>query len=506
MEYNTILNELNFPFFQFQKKSISSMIDKEKNEFITIGNEIIRSNVFFNTDVSGRSVSMTGLLCIDKKQNTIFDWNKNDKMYEIKNIKCANTIYIESKKNMFKLGSNLILTNNCHFQHWEKILKQTSLSYVCVYSKATVNMIKSFDQYDVVIVSEKHFNYVAKHTSEHIWKRVIIDKPMVMKNLHLLQNVQYRVLWFLSRFPTELYLKYRLKTNQNFINKILHQPSASSYWHGVQQFQNFIQYINISSFQPVNIPKKRMVFHYCRINDVQSNIKFISKMLIGLPNSVLHHGNKLVNSIEEYKQKYDTGTRKDIDITTCSICQQEPKNPVIEPSCHSVFCTECLLTWMNTKMNCPLCRKNIKIHDLVYISKDFEQNEHYQGTFVKTQTEKILQIVREKKKTIIFSKRGVCNDLSHALSSNNLSFYKITDNTSRTQLNKYLTNFNDEKQSTLLFNDNYHKVRMNLECVTDVLFYGDTTTVINQHLLHFAIPFHKKKETNIHYFLNHEDE
>jgi hypothetical protein len=58
----------------------------------------------------------------------------------------------------------------------------------------------------------------------------------------------------------------------------------------------------------------------------------------------------------------------------CNICHEELKDPVLEFNCQNLFCGECLLTWLQNKNSCPLCRITIDTKDLVYINNNEREN------------------------------------------------------------------------------------------------------------------------------------
>jgi SUMO ligase MMS21 Smc5/6 complex component len=45
-------------------------------------------------------------------------------------------------------------------------------------------------------------------------------------------------------------------------------------------------------------------------------------------------------------------------IINCSICLFKPKNPILLTCCEHVFCKECINTWRNSKLTCPLCKSS----------------------------------------------------------------------------------------------------------------------------------------------------
>ncbi len=60
----------------------------------------------------------------------------------------------------------------------------------------------------------------------------------------------------------------------------------------------------------------------------------------------------------------------------CNICFDKIQNPVMELSCHNIFCTKCLLTWLSNKQTCPLCRVNVDISKLIYITGNTPSNKN----------------------------------------------------------------------------------------------------------------------------------
>ena len=62
----------------------------------------------------------------------------------------------------------------------------------------------------------------------------------------------------------------------------------------------------------------------------------------------------------------------------CSICLENIDNELILPCNHS-FCKVCILTWLNDKCNCPLCRAEVIAEDIL-INNDLMTDEKWERT------------------------------------------------------------------------------------------------------------------------------
>ena len=53
-------------------------------------------------------------------------------------------------------------------------------------------------------------------------------------------------------------------------------------------------------------------------------------------------------------------SQDNIDSYQCSICLRERRNTVFLPCKHAQFCKDCSSKWLETKKNCPICRKKVE--------------------------------------------------------------------------------------------------------------------------------------------------
>ena len=70
-----------------------------------------------------------------------------------------------------------------------------------------------------------------------------------------------------------------------------------------------------------------------------------------------------VSLVQHCTSKYDSARQAQYRDTTCSICMSDFLNNetiLTFPTCHHIFHSPCILEWLNTRSNCPMCRQGIR--------------------------------------------------------------------------------------------------------------------------------------------------
>tara|TARA_B110000211_G_C14030095_1_gene531723 strand:- start:718 stop:1536 length:819 start_codon:yes stop_codon:yes gene_type:complete len=188
----------------------------------------------------------------------------------------------------------------------------------------------------------------------------------------------------------------------------------------------------------------------------------------------------------------------------CSICLSKITEPILEQNCHNIFCAKCIFTWLTKKNNCPLCRKNISIKELVYIHKKNISNSNIiiKKDKCKTKAEMILEIINNNKKGsfIIFSNFNESfSTIRKILVENNINYSEIKGN----DKNRYsiIKNFKQRKNKILFLNSNYNGAGINLQECTDIILYHKMNKNTTEQILGRANRIGRLNELNVHNLL-----
>jgi hypothetical protein len=109
----------------------------------------------------------------------------------------------------------------------------------------------------------------------------------------------------------------------------------------------------------------------------------------------IYYENNAINVLENIFTKQSSLLKEIMDIkerimnaTTCPITHSDIESPIITSCCHNSFETSFLIPWIGLYNNCPLCRKNIGLQDLVFC------NTFVTPTY-KTRFEYLIDIIAE---------------------------------------------------------------------------------------------------------------
>ena len=179
---------------------------------------------------------------------------------------------------------------------------------------------------------------------------------------------------------------------------------------------------------------------------------------------------RIRGQISELDQRY-----KEILSGNCNICLESIADPVMEPGCQNVFCGKCLLTWLETKNTCPLCRKNVKQQHLIYIGdsdKDTKNVQEEQRPLTKVET--IIQLLKESpdKQFIVYSAWDqTFVPIRNILSKNCIDFIELKGsvNCRKNNIDKYKSG----NIRVIFLNSKFNGTGINLQETAGIIVYHD---------------------------------
>jgi len=536
---------LNINLFPHQLASIFQMEKMEANNIIEKDTYIKESKIGINADITGfgKTLSMIGLICRDKM------------IWDLDTPYIFQTVHTEAKgriKNYFisrydKLPCTLILVSQSIVSQWVNDLKKTNLKYYCFVNRSDIDNIELsyLENIDVIIVTSRMYNKLVSIFPNYCWKRFIFDEPGHIK-VASMKEIHAGFYWFVTATPSTISSMHR-----NCKNSFMKDIVGSSYYNDIDTHIDDITIKNDPDFvkQSFKMPSTRYHYYEC----YQPILKVISEFINPTILTMIKAGNiegalsalggrkssniveiikskkleeiERINSkikiyeirndipkIQEWEQKKDKVEEnlKIIDSkfneilkNPCNICLEELKSPILEPNCQNIFCGSCLLTWINLKNSCPLCRKEINLSELIYIDekKIGEKKENLILPPRKlTKEEMIVKIVKEKKdgSFIIFSEYDSSfSPITHILKETNIKFVQIRG--SIKTRDKNIQMFRDNKVPVIFINSKHNCCGVNLQGASDIIMYHDMNTITTNQIIGRANRIGRKIPLDVHY-------
>ena len=193
--------------------------------------------------------------------------------------------------------------------------------------------------------------------------------------------------------------------------------------------------------------------------------------------------------------------------------------------CQNMFCADCLTSWMQNKLSCPLCRKSIEFKDLIFIKIDEKSSSSEEKIHVsdyskieivfeddieeedltipveekfiqtdKTKSNVIIDIIKncwnknkendEKLgKFLIFSMKDVSFNLTKPLLHENNIYYKEIKGTKNTRENTLTEYQSTNRLNVIMLNAIYNGAGLNLEMTTDIILYDEMPPYIESQII-----------------------
>ena len=539
-------DNLGVNLFVHQLASVHAMEKIERDRFVfDVNNNKIYTDISFNADITGygKTISMVTLVLRDKME---WDTKKDYEFEMIDSHACHHVKTVKTLK-IPKNNTTLILCSTSIAHQWLDEFSKTDLSVTKVTTRNS-SLYVHIDDYDVVIVTPTYFNFFVDRYHNTAWKRFIYDEPSTIR-VPSMRPIHTGFTWLVSATPDDIYTRHRSCTRSYFSNMIRDRPFFNIIrpYITVKNDDNFVR-------QSFLMPPTRYISHNCQdtiyravhgiVNDR------ISKMIeaghiLGAVQALggkktdniveLVKKNKLIE-LEEIQSKIKIWTLrndeeklkewnekeksvlvqiKDLEarfnqILTqdCSICYDKINKPIMEPPCQNIFCGCCLLTWLQDKGNCPLCRRIVKKEELVYIHE--KEEEKYQEVkkdeeedVVKSKEDTIIDIIKEKEdgRFIIFSQWDDSFDkIRLALKTSGIDFVEIKGSIQARE--NRLDEFRSGKVKVAFLNSRTDSSGINMQQTTDIILYHTMDELTRQQIIGRANRIGRKEPLFIHTLLS----
>lgn len=537
--------DLKVALYPHQLKSVWVMEDHEENRSQVYKMDIYETDIGFLSDAVGygKTLSMVSLVLRDRMV-----WDMSSK-YTKKKVKSYgnNCVVRRCGELLEKINCTLILVNKSLVDQWKSELDHTPLKVKYLTSAKNISFFTPCE-YDVVVVTQTTYNALLSKFVNCCWKRFIYDEPGSLK-VSSMRNVYAGFHWFVTSTPksiVSLHRSCRSSWMYNFINK--DEYNLFSKYLPLITVKNTTDYLEKSWIMP------KTTHHYwdCYQNMYKNVMGFVNPTvlrMIGAGNiegAIRHLGGsktshvvdlvrrKKMEELEEIlskikiynlrcdekkikkwtveKEKVDSqlieidNRFREILTSDCSICYETISKPVMDPSCHNIFCGECILKWCSCNDTCPLCRSTIDPSKLVYIETSIagvKKNSDSDGD-EKERLDKcsvIKKLFRKNKnsKFLIFSEWDkTFSVIKRAIGDVKIATLKGTSN----QMTETLNDFRNGDCNILFLNSHKDGSGLNLPEVTDIIIYHKMDTYTQSQIIGRATRIGRSIPLNVHHLIS----
>ena len=533
-------DNLKVQLYPHQLASIHSMEEFENNNIIYKDNYTIDTQIGVNADISGfgKTLAMIGLIVRDK-----MEWNLDtpfvfEKTEIIANNRIKNTYITRFEK----LPTTLILVTPNIIGQWVKELNYTSLKYETITKKKDIDTIK-VENFDVILTVPNVYNMLIGTYKEYAWKRFIFDEPGHSK-VPGMKGIFAKFYWLVSATPNAISTLHR-KCEGSFMKGLLNNKWASF----ESQFSDIIiknnpEFIKSSftiprtfhfyyeCYQPIYNALKHFVspkiktmieagniagaitslggeitdniFDIIKLKRDEELLEIEAKIQIYTLRNDQEHIEEWVNKKMQIMKVIDDIESKFTNMLNepCSICLDTLQKPILEPNCQNIFCGTCILTWIENKRTCPLCRNIVDTSKLIYIQDKNIAKTNQKSEIILPKPQKIIDIIKKNKngKYLIFSEEQESFTLiSKILIENDILFVEIKGHIST--IEKNLDYFKTGKIQVLFLNSNTNAAGINLQETTDIILYHKMPINNENQIIGRANRIGREIDLNVHHLV-----
>jgi len=388
------------------------------------------------------------------------------------------------------LKVTMIICSEYHVSQWIKEIKQTSLSYL-VWTQPKRRRSRSqqstrrytqeeLESYSILLCTPSQFGNWLKEYSHFCILRFIYEEPMDSP-IRSLENVSYRFLWIVTTRPYHL---------------LLHGPRSflSSLLHSIHSFEMFQQLIITNTTDEINqsyslFPiEKYSYYHYPNIL-----IHHYLQKHSNLSNAVFRY----FNSIMDYQRHHHS---REINIEQeCLVCLESsspPSSRILLSCCHSFYCLNCILQWLQVQTTCPQCRKSVLTHELNKIT-----------SICNEETPPMRQMIIHKDDIIFSLLHTLKNEkwlIVLSLPQDQSFLHKLNEQTPKKYpykvIIRHLTPSMITHSAILILNQNRKWIGFNMQCITTVVFYNTVSIYQHDMVVHLVNRIGRKNPLKFFYF------
>ena len=243
------------------------------------------------------------------------------------------------------------------------------------------------------------------------------------------------------------------------------------------------------------IEDKKLIIHTLQIEIDSFNIMFATDAKLQELESLKskkYSSKKSLEHFEEQKKSLESKIESLKERITnckdkeCPVCSDKVNTPVLTPCCKNIFCLECLTMSLEyNKEKCPLCRKNLKLSQITYISDNLEGNKNKEEEEkLPTKVESLINIIKNKPdgKFLVFSEYdNSFLDLINEINNNNITHSNICG--SGGQIKNIINKYKSGQIKVLFLNAKHYGSGMNLQMSTDIIIYHKMTKDLEMQVI-----------------------
>lgn len=396
--------ELKVVLYPYQLAMVYKMEKLEQEQTIENNGDIKETRLGINADPigTGKTYEMITLIIRDKMQWDIETPFINETiLYEAGGIVKNRLI-----KRYNRINTTLILASSIVIGQWVDMLANTKLRVITITNKNEIDQCDP-NLYDIILVTPQTYNIMITSHIKIIWKRFIFDDPGHNKVTGM-KNIQAGFYWFVTATPNAI-TSYHYNCKDSMMKNII----GDGLWNFDVQFSGMIlkndpEFIILS----VKLPPIQYHTYICSGGNSIDSLYGTVEEVIDILGCA-----KTTNIIELVRKRkleeLRINPQRQISIHTqiselqnryagnCQICMTTMTHPILEPNCHTLFCTTCLLNWLHIKNACPICRVPIQLDELVYVN---DTTDSEKKIFL-SKSQQIIEIIKSKPngKFLVFS-------------------------------------------------------------------------------------------------------
>jgi hypothetical protein len=529
---------LKVSLYPHQLTSIFRMEELERNQKIAVNNlEEIKTRIGILSDLTGYGKTLSVLGLIERDNMEVKDGE-----YLINKNKQGNNLIFTKKVSLYNnISSNLIILNPSLLSQWEQELQKTDLKYTLVNSKKNIeDLIPS--NFEVVLCNQSMYSTLISRFRKYCWKRLIIDEPQGLK-IQDWNNFAFHFIWLVTATPYALLIQD--KKNNNGMYQELFSENENLFSSII--IRNPDAYVKSSFLMPENLH-----FHYYSYNpinrilegivspvllelisagNIREAIKFLGGNVQNPESLYLLVKNKKLEKLKEIDLQISVNinlnseseklkklnVRRDIILEqiknlenklnemlseNCIVCNERLENPLFLACCQNILCGKCILTWMEKKDSCILCRSKVQKDHLIYIQKssDLEPCFTENSNFKYTKPQLIQQIITQNKsgKFIIFSNYDESFEtVKRLFDEGNIKYSEIKGG--KDSRSKSIHSYKYEDCQVLFLNSKNNASGINLEETTDIILYHSMNDFAQTQILGRANRIGRTNILNVHH-------
>jgi hypothetical protein len=509
----------------------------------------------------GKSLSMVGLLCRDMMEWDTSETNIHRMNYDLViegNLKSMDYMTTAICYETPKLRANLLVCSASLLAQWKEYFAYSNLKVTTITTKKHIENLNAND-WDVIIVVPGMYNHLYTKYAKFMWKRFIFDDP-TQCNIPNMSPMMAGFTWFISAsslwapnmnmFHSRHWLhklfkisewKYKLivvKNDDDFVRSSFRIAEPVVYKH---------QCVNPMAVNAVRQFVGQEVAEMLLAGDVRGAIEklggsntngnlmdvvlrkhtrdremlvedFESAKSISLDTSLnaqyINYYKKRVVDIEAEIKKLDQKIRdmkerfENVLKEPCGICTDTLSKPILQPCCQHIFCGECIMGWYQDHTTCPMCRSEVDMTKLVYVS-DIDKNYSTssrsspvsssnellsrQDTFMKI-LKSILDENANNKVLLFSSADATFRLLKTYMKTAGVRYAEAKGCASL--IEKNLDRYRNGDISVMFLNTNYSGAGINLENTTHIILYHPVESAdLYQQIVGRAMRLGRKAET-----------